>query len=240
MKRLIKKAIIDMILIEVIMDNLESFRYDPLFRPILDSVHHEGVDFLRIKHFTKNEFLCHKGHEVNHCLFILSGDLSVVNEFDNGKTYNFETISKGLMIGEMELAAASPYYSASVIANSNTTVVEVPNDIYQQWSNYPEFVKQSQQRLASMLCSISASHGETLVYNAHQLMLRFFIRSFEEQSLEVFTCQDTRDVIAEKTGLSLRSVNRAIKSLADQKLITISQGKVQLRDFQVKQMKDHL
>lgn len=210
----------------------------PLIQKLFSSLEDVILQQCLLMTYHKNDFLCHKGTPITKCQLILSGHLSVYNEFENGKIYNIEDIHDGMIIGEMEISAHFKTYTASVAANTDTDVLVFPVSVYQHLMNTSlPFIQGVNTRLGSMLCQLSNSHGENLVYPAKDIIARFLIRTAEEANSDPCVIKETREAISEKTGLSLRSVQRAIKSFADRGMITLDKGKINVTKVQINALK---
>ncbi len=219
---------------------IEQLKLDDyiLLKEFMKTIGDDAFRSGHFKRFKKHEFLAHKGNSIYRCFFILDGELSVYNEFDNGKIYNIEQIRAGMIVGEMEIVAKIDVFSATVVANTDVLVYSFTKESYHEWMNQSsEFIAQANIRLASMLCQISTTHGENIVYSSREVLARLLIRMYGTQPKATLILNDTRKDLSEKTGLSIRSINRVIRWFLDQNYLEISKGKILLNPKYIERLK---
>ena len=98
-----------------------------------------------IKHeelsFRKNETLFFEGDLCDHISVVLSGKVSIISYFDDGKEVVYNTIGKGGMFGNNLIFSSEPYYRGDVVANEDTEIAYISkNDLLESLSSKPEFL----------------------------------------------------------------------------------------------------
>lgn len=208
---------------------------DPLFledtylNNFFKKVDYAHADKCKIVTYAPKEFLAIRGFKADRCILVISGKLRVYNQFMNGKNYVLEDISQGAIIGEMEAVCAWPEYTSTVEAATEAKGLLFSNEIYMSWlTKNHEFALGSAKRLGKMMCNASNSKGENLVFSSTLslalLLRRYYVENSGKDGSVIVN--ETRSELSEKSGNSIRTVNRSIKTLIGLGLITIRKGKI--------------
>lgn len=198
-------------------------------RALLRSVENFGLDRCSCEYLRPKEVLLRNQDSVDRVCFLVHGEMWAFNEFINGRRYSTERIVAGSYIGEMEAAAAFPYYISTVTAVSLCLLVVVPLDVYMHWfENYPSFAQAAARRMAGSLCRNSTTIGVNSMLTAGEAVSMLLCNLYQERQKNQgsVVISETRQGLAEHAGVSLRSVNRAIAQLAESGCISLRKGKV--------------
>lgn len=208
---------------------------DPLFLEdeylnyFFKKVNYAHTDKCKITTYAPKELLAIRGFKAEKCILVLSGKLRVYNQFINGKNYVLEDISQGAVIGEMEAAGKWGEYTSTVEAATEAKGLVFPHEVYISWlMNSHEFAVDAAMRLGRMMCNSSSFKGENLVFSSGlsiaMLLRRYYVENVGKDGNVIVN--ETRNQLSEKSGTSLRTVNRSIKTLINLGIITIRKGKI--------------
>lgn len=85
-----------------------------------------------IKHeelsFKKNETLFFEGDLCDHISLIISGKVSIISYFADGKEVVYNTITKGQMFGNNLIFSSEPYYRGDVVAIEDTEIAYIAKE----------------------------------------------------------------------------------------------------------------
>lgn len=188
-----------------------------------------GFDRCACEFIRSKQTLFHSQSPIGDVLYIVSGELWAFNEYPNSKNCLTEHIYAGSFVGEMELLGMCPRYVSTVTTITNCMLVRIPHEIYMNWfETCPAFARQAAVRCARMLCYSASKVGINRVLNAFEavcLLLSDLYRMRVGTSQHV-TIRETRQELAEKSNVSIRSVNRAVAQLCNEGIITLKKGKI--------------
>lgn len=164
-----------------------------------------------------------------HSVFILiEGRVKAVDQQHSDNIYVFDEFSALEFFGEMELFSSRSHYIADLMTTSPCRFIVIPSDEYQQWMQTD--TKALYLRTCAMLTQLThqASNERThLFLNSTERIAFYFYRRYHTHEhdgiLQLFI---TRQMLADQTGLSLRTVNRAVKKLVTDGLISIKRSQI--------------
>lgn len=200
---------------------------DALFRFCEDA----DIEQCRIQKLRAGNMLAHKYEPIEACHFIVSGECSAYNEFENGRHYMVSHFGHGMMIGEMELVAGLTHYLHSVHIEKKGWAIAIPAAIHAKWMNiHHTFARSAAERLAVMLCAQSWTSGEAKIFRADERVARFLMRACHaaDESQTDLILSDTREQLSDKLGMSVRTLNRTLAAFSQRGWIQIKKGKITL------------
>ncbi len=103
-----------------------------------------------------------------------------------------------------------------------------------------EFYKLVTKKISQKLYMNSYKHGVFLSYPSKFILAKYIIEKYERDSRKYLRILETRETIAEATGVNIRTLNRAVKGLIEDKLINIDRGKIYVNKDSIQRLKYRL
>lgn len=181
------------------------------------------LDKCNIVTIRANERFVATGEDLDKIWIALSGQVKVMEEFESGETYIFTKFSAPEIFGEMEALAQISRFRASLVAVTDCIFIVGPVQEYINWiKNDPQFLYERTQYILKWVMDEERSNRAYLLLSGIERIKLYFIHHFERSEAETFCIlKNTRQQIADETGYSVKTVNRVIKKLSEQGLITI-------------------
>ncbi len=175
---------------------------------------------------------------LNSIYILASGTVSVLEEYKIGNAYVFQENTAPTIFGEMESFANMGCYIASLIAKSDCIFLVIPKADYMNFMrNHMEvYVRRMTDDLSSVL---QRGHRDrwTLQLQGVERIRLYMIRKYKKTDKDQnYILSVTRQSIADETGLSLKTVQRAIKELEEQGDITKQGHKILISEKQYMKM----
>lgn len=224
------------------MGHFDSF-YPRLSRWFSD-IPEQEIRKLLIRQFEVGELLVTKDHVFMHLYIILDGICNVINRLDNGTEIITLKLTAGDFIGVSESTLGSLRNIASVKACTKLITVEMDNPVFRDWlRRYPSFTDFVMKNMVTRLhytadfvanCQTSASKINLSKY----LLDRFNVeRSFYPAAYTgSVIIRETHEMISTFLGVSPRTVERQIRSLKSEGLISTSKGKISISSSQYQEL----
>lgn len=192
---------------------------------------------LIVKKISSGIRLVQKDEILENIYLFCSGRMVVINEFENGHLFRFSEVGSLNFIGEVEFLANEERAACTVESLTECELLQISREDFKKWfhvdANLSRFLAES---VACKLYPTSYRNGEVVFYPGIYQMSVFVVRAYEKGRTTIF---ESRQGIAEKSGISIRTVNRSIKALKEQGLIDVQGGRIQLSSSQYKKLKEY-
>jgi CRP/FNR family cyclic AMP-dependent transcriptional regulator len=178
---------------------------------------------LRIRHYAKREVVLHKGGNGDGLLFLLSGQLQVIDVTEDGRAIGLRMLMPGDFFGEIALINNSTR-SASVVAMSAVLVAFLPTATAMHlFSHSPSVANQMLRHLAQKIqrdsefrALLSINNTAKRIYSYLVLQQKPATRPGEPTVVENLP---THQDIANMINTSRETVTRALLSLVQQGIV---------------------
>ena len=99
----------------------------------------------------------------------------------------------------------------------------MPKSDFKNWINTDQkFTLEVLHFVSKSMYEQSLKTGEVLAYPAICILTNYLINVFENEDKDVVFLEKTREEIASILGFSVRTINRNLKELKDENLITVN------------------
>lgn len=190
--------------------------------------------------FASNLMICRYG--TNHPLIstddscgqvyiLLKGRLQAIEERVADEPYSFTEIFPIDIVGDYELftQASSRLITLTTVEESCCCVI--PASAYLAWiRNDANALFLRIQMLISQMSDQNRTERQRFFLSSQDRLLKFLSRECSRQDAEQFpfSVRYTRQQLAHRLGCSVRTVNRTILKLAEEGLVTLAHGKLQI------------
>lgn len=179
----------------------------------------------------KGDFIFHQGEMANHFHLVRTGRVKMVNYSETGKEFAQGFFTAGQSFGEPPFFCRMPY-PASAIAVETSAVWRCPHDDFiRLLRSHADIHLALTQTLCGRLVYKSMMLSEIATEEAEHRIATLIRYWLKEQGAEGdYGVPFTRQQIADMTGLRVETVIRSIKSLEQQRLLSIDRhGKITWR-----------
>ncbi len=192
----------------------------------------------RIQELTRGKKFVIQKDPLKAIYILVSGTVSVLEEYTDGNAYVFQENVAPTIFGEMESFAGMECYIASLIAKTDCTFLVISTADYMQFMKGHQalYLKRLKEDLSSVL---QRGHKDrwTLQLQGVERIRLYMIRNYKKTgNNQPYELLATRQSIADETGLSLKTVQRAIKELKEQGDLTTKGHKILMSEQQYLQM----
>jgi len=194
---------------------------------------------IRIRHFNRREVVLHKGGSGDALLFLLSGQLQVVDITEDGRAIGLRMLTPGDFFGEIALINESTR-SASVVATSDVLVAFLPAATAMHlFSHSPSVAKQMLQHLAQKIqrdsefrALLSINNTARRIYTYLSLLQK---KPEDGGAPAVVENLPTHQDIANMINTSRETVTRALLTLVQQGIVQKEANRLVILDPQALQ-----
>lgn len=183
----------------------------------------------KIRIIEKGKIVVLKGNDIENVYISCQGKMQVRNEFENGFIYSFAIINPIAYIGVMEIMANKQNYSSTLETSTECIILEIPK------SDFIEWITSDQKLTLEVLHFVSKSMyeqsiktGEILAYPAICILITYLMNFFESEDKDTAILEKTREEIGSILGFSIRTINRNLKILKEEKLISVNRKSISI------------
>ena len=220
--------------------NSDQYEYiNNLFKFLPNTIAQE-FQYVEIK---ANEKIIEAGKPCQMVYILLDGEIEGVDYYRTGSIYSFLDFSKMHVLGDFELFTNTPEYMISIFTSKTCKMLKISSDRYLSWIQHDEnalFL-----RLSSVLSTLTFERKRDREYLRMGCKERVvsYLTSFYEKELGL-TAKNiripiTQAELAEKVNYNIRSVQRAVASLEETKMVAIENGKMILSHEQYMKLKEN-
>ncbi len=169
---------------------------------------------------------------------LIEGRVSAAEEQISGDIYAFTEFQAPELFGEMEGFAGISYYRVTLVTVTDCKFIVMPMNSFLNW------IRNDSEALFLRVCTLmnrtleetKKNHTYLFLDGFDRLML-YMTQNYRKHATNK-TCilQIKRQQIAEETGFSTKTVNRSIRKLSDNGLVTIDGRKIIISERQYEQL----
>lgn len=191
---------------------------------ILDVIPQHMLSEAETVRYQPGEYLIRPDETVKSFYVLSSGSAKLVHENSNTERIIIDIYHAGDFFGEMEMVDCLTT-GRSIIALNECGVYRFNRaQFFALWSSTPAF----SEWILRVHCDRLLRAGDDKVY-AERAVLREKVFRIIQQHINPRGCfLYTKQTLAEMSGVSVRSLNRTLKELETDKLITVSGGTIRL------------
>ena len=175
----------------------------------------------RIKQYAKRDVVLHKGGSGDGLLFLLSGQLQVVDVTEDGRAIGLRMLAAGDFFGEIAVISGSTR-TASVVAMSEVLVafLPTPTALY-LFSHVPSVANMMLRHLAEKIQRDSEFRTLLSINNTTRRIYTFLVLFKKAQAGDPTVVENlpTHQDIANMINTSRETVTRALLTLAQQGIV---------------------
>lgn len=170
--------------------------------------------------YEKKDFLYLEGLPLEYIHIIIKGKLKIFHSDENGKSILFAFLTKGNIIGEVELFLNNPVCISTVQAIEEVETIAIPINITRKlMKEYPNFTLSMANKLADKLNNSNKTTSLLTLYSVENRLSSYIYWTNDKG---IF--YENMETLAQLLGCSYRQMRRAFVKLCEEKIL-IKNGK---------------
>jgi len=165
----------------------------PNLSDILSHVPEDLRKLIVRKTFLPGEFIVRKGENAKRVYIMLKGSTRVSNEFVSGQRYTFATLKAGQVIGDLEVLAHQPVYSATNEAITSCDVLAMSDDTFIRWFREDsDFAFIVAEQLAAKMYPTSDENGRIKFQPSLERLYQYLLKRLGNVQTDLFILHTSR------------------------------------------------
>lgn len=183
-----------------------------------------------IRVYPPGHIIHQKDFKLEYFGLIVKGEHRVINEFQNGNIFMIEKNEPIDYVGEVAILAGMERTSVTIETLTETTVIYFHRKDFEDWIEKDiHFLRLVAGKVAYKLYRSSYNRGARLFYPPQFILLDYIIKYAAEERIESsgqVVIRKTRQELYEECGITVKTLNRTIKKLEEDGVITMNKGKM--------------
>lgn len=226
----------------------ELSRNDKLKQMFISFNPNEIDTYCKVKVYEKGSRIMNKGDYLDRLIFLSNGNIKVVNEFESGLNYTKLQLESVCLLGHIEALSKEDIIANTIISESRCVCIEMSKEQFIRWTTQShDFALKVLKSLAIDFYMTIINQGEHLLNSSIYKLVKLLIDISESEFAkakgnEKKECiiKDTKKNMAEKVGVSERTINRNILKLKDMNFISNRNRKIIITKDNYEKLKEYL
>lgn len=191
--------------------------------------------------FEKSKIVALKGNNIKDIYISLQGKMQVKNEFENGFVYSFAQVNSIAYIGAMEVMANEENYTSTLQTITDCVMIKISKNEFEKWIIEDQILTLNVLRfVSSSMYKQSINTGEVLAYPAIHSLISYLVSVYKSEEKDIVYIKKTREEISIVLGFSIRTINRNLKTLKEEDLISVNRKTISISEKQFDKLLDKL
>ena len=189
-----------------------------------------------IRVYPPGQVIHQKDFELDYFGLIVKGESRVINEFQNGNIFVIEKNKAIDFVGEVAILAGMRKASVTIETLTETTVLYFHRRDFEDWiAEDIHLLRLITEKIAYKLYRSSYNRGARLFYPPRYILLDYVLKyaaSKQIQQKGQAVIRKTRQELCEECGIMIKTLNRSIKKLEEDGIVTVYKGKMTMTEEQ--------
>jgi len=189
-------------------------------------------DFIRteivFESYSPGELIRTANDNVKTMSVMFSGKVLVFNSSVEGREFAYAKEQTMTLLGDLEYLSGNYSYASTVIARTKVELGSISFELFDRWMDNKDFRDYVVYCIANKAFTIVTDQAKTKFYSPVQRVSNILLKDLRHADFsdELYVVECTHQDLALLTGLSLRTINRAVQELVLQNLISVRHGKI--------------
>ena len=180
------------------------------------------LDAFRVEELKRGEVFVREGEVADTIFFIGQGIIEAIDYRIYGTPYDFMQFDRVYAFGGMEFLMDLDKYMTTLRTVTDCTIVRLPRAEFEKWL-YSDIqaMKQESKLVSEYLLKESRNSRLFLFLQGSDRLALLFVERYEKYNKNgLLHVKGYRQILADETGLCLKSVSRGVKKFQEENLIS--------------------
>ncbi len=185
-----------------------------------------------------------KGTENPYIYILIQGNNRVINEFSNGRVFEFSTTSSQNTSGKafsglLEFFSGYSTAASTVETAGKSTYIRLRKSVLRQWlEEDPAAFRKIVRIFARQMYPTLNAQGKMVIYSGLYSLVNYLVLNYQESTFRTGSAiiPATREEISQELGISIRTMYRLCADLANRDMISVVKKKICISRRQMKDL----
>ena len=200
------------------------------------------MEMFQVEELKSGDVFIREGDPADTIFFVGRGTIEATDYRVLGTLYDYMRFDKLYAFGGMEFIMELDTYKTTLRAVTDCTIVKLPRAQFEQWMCSDIQALRYEAKLVGEYLNTEARHNRVLLFleGADRLALLLIGRYEQYSASGVLQLRESRQRLANESGLCVKSVNRGIQKFLDEGLIAKEGTKITVSRAQYEALRDFL
>ena len=212
------------------------------FREYFGSIPVWLVDSLRMEKMEKGKTFIREGEPVELIYFVCDGVIKATDYRIYGISFDFMLFTKVYAFGGMEVIMGNEKYQTSLQTVTDCTMLVIPKADFKKWMDDDSRALKHEAKLIAeyLLEQLRNVRAFLFLQGADRLMMLIGNRYEKYSKNGVLMLNSDRNELSDYTGLSTKTITRAVKRLKENGILVEKKGQIIITEEQYQMIKESL
>lgn len=200
------------------------------------------LESIKVVKKKKNTVFVDENEPVEYVYMLLEGTVRAIDYRIAGVAYDYMWFYPTKTFGAMEIFYKIPLYMTTLMTVTDCTLIKISKRNYEKWIwDDKNALSMEIESTGRMTLEQNLEGRVFLFLQGTDRIVYFFARNYERENTDkTVTFEISRQEIAERSGFSVKTVNRAIKKMEEDGYISKKGHKIIITNEQYKMMREYL
>lgn len=198
------------------------------------------MDSFKIEEMDRGQIFVRENAPVETVYVVARGIIKATDYRVYGVAYDFMHFEGTYAMGGMEVVMDLDYYRTTLETVTPCTMITIPKQQFKKWLDTDiKALKQESKAITGYLVTEARQGRAFLFLQGVERLKMLLTQKYEAYNRNgVYETSSTRTELAEESGLCVKTINRSVKRLEEEKLIGRRGNRITISRQQYEQMKD--
>lgn len=200
------------------------------------------LESIQIIHKPQRTVFIEENEPADNVYFLLDGTVRAIDYRIQGVAYDYMWFNPVNVFGAMEIFFHMPLYMTTLMTATPCTMLVLSKANYEKWIWDDKNALRLEINTMGNYLLEQNRHGRVYLFlQGVDRILYLLVKNYEQEAEnEEFIFDVTRQELAERSGFSVKTVNRAIKKIEEDNYISRRGRKILISKEQYERMRSHL
>lgn len=199
-------------------------------------------DCIKIQKYGEDEIFIRENMPADKVFIMISGGVAAVDHRMFGIEYDYERFKPIMIFGSMEILLDIKNYKTTLKTTKECTFLVMKKSKFKEWIEKDiNALLMETKAMGLYLLEQGRRERAFLFLGGIDRLVMVFIKSYENDSCnQDYVITSTRQELSDRSGLSVKTINRSVKKLEDEGYISRNGNKIIISNAQYKRMRDYI
>lgn len=217
-------------------------KQEAYFRNYFSNAPDAVLNAIRIEKICQDHLLTEENEPIEKIYVLMEGVIKAIDYRVKGSAYEYARFEPVTVIGSMECVFSIPVHMTTLVTSTPCTLFSIPRPVYENWIwEDTNALRAEAQSMRSYLVERTRESRVMILLNGAERLIYVLVKECKKAGqLQEYNLPINRQDLADKCGFSVKTVNRSLKKLEEEGMLSKNGHKIRISQSQYVAMKEYL